>query len=183
MAKSVPWSRLKPRKKYWLAFPPPACWVMMTPGTVSRISPLAQNRAIGKLRRAGRALRGRRRNPDHAILAALHDHFRKLRRVRVCGFWSRRCHWSVVGLLSNGGASNQTSQNHGDQPCRDEAKPVQQQGCQNETKSERDHAGRPGHFRPVGETMKKREKSNKQHSRTNPKVNSPGHQHAEHSHR
>ena len=38
-AKSVPWSRLKPRRKYWLALPPPACCVMMTPGTVSKTSP------------------------------------------------------------------------------------------------------------------------------------------------
>ena len=45
MAKSVPWSRLKPRRKYWLALPPPACCVMMRPGTVSRISP---ERRIGR---------------------------------------------------------------------------------------------------------------------------------------
>ncbi len=42
----MPWSRLKPRKKYWLAFPPPACWVMIIPGTVSIISP---SRRIGRV--------------------------------------------------------------------------------------------------------------------------------------
>ena len=26
MARSVPWSRLKPRRKYWLALPSPLCW-------------------------------------------------------------------------------------------------------------------------------------------------------------
>ena len=45
MAKSVPWSRLKPRRKYWLALPPPACCVMMRPGSVSKISP---ERRIGR---------------------------------------------------------------------------------------------------------------------------------------
>ena len=45
MAKSVPWSRLKPRRKYWLALPPPACCVMMRPGTVSKTSP---ERRIGR---------------------------------------------------------------------------------------------------------------------------------------
>jgi hypothetical protein len=32
----------------------------------------------------------------------------------------------VAGLLSHGGTSNQTSQNHGDQPRRDQTKPMQQ---------------------------------------------------------
>src|SRR5258707_12803190 len=31
MARSVPWSRLKPRKKYWLALPSPECWVTINP--------------------------------------------------------------------------------------------------------------------------------------------------------
>src|SRR5688500_13697841 len=33
--KSVPWSRLNPRTKYWLAFPSPECCVTIMPGTVS----------------------------------------------------------------------------------------------------------------------------------------------------
>ena len=37
--KSVPWSRLNPRRKYWFAFPAPLCWVMMRPGTNSSTSP------------------------------------------------------------------------------------------------------------------------------------------------
>ena len=37
--KSVPWSRLNPRKKYWLAFPEPLCWVTIMPGMNSSISP------------------------------------------------------------------------------------------------------------------------------------------------
>lgn len=37
--KSVPWSRLNPRRKYWLAFPLPECWVATSPGTNSRRSP------------------------------------------------------------------------------------------------------------------------------------------------
>ncbi len=43
--KSVPWSRLKPRRKYWFALPLPLCWVMITPGTVSSSSP---GRRIGR---------------------------------------------------------------------------------------------------------------------------------------
>ena len=39
VAKSVPWSRLKPRRKYWLALPSPACWVTISPGTISSASP------------------------------------------------------------------------------------------------------------------------------------------------
>ena len=39
MARSVPWSRLKPRKKYWLALPSPECWVTISPGTTSSASP------------------------------------------------------------------------------------------------------------------------------------------------
>src|SRR5690606_5863898 len=38
MARSVPWSRLKPRRKYWLALPSPLCWVAMSPGTNSSSS-------------------------------------------------------------------------------------------------------------------------------------------------
>src|SRR5450631_4336279 len=36
--RSVPWSRLKPRRKYWLALPSPLCWVMIRPGTTSGAS-------------------------------------------------------------------------------------------------------------------------------------------------
>src|SRR4051794_30123957 len=43
MARSVPWSRLKPRKKYWLALPSPECWVTISPGTTSRASPTREN--------------------------------------------------------------------------------------------------------------------------------------------
>src|SRR3954468_11956993 len=39
MARSVPWSRLKPRRKYWLALPSPECWVTIRPGTTSSASP------------------------------------------------------------------------------------------------------------------------------------------------
>src|SRR5215469_10273676 len=39
VAKSVPWSRLYPRRKYWLAFPSPLCCVTIRPGTASNISP------------------------------------------------------------------------------------------------------------------------------------------------
>src|SRR5262245_6389628 len=49
--KSVPWSRLNPRRKYWLAFPSPLCWVTMRPGTVSSSSPvLRMGRIISSLR-------------------------------------------------------------------------------------------------------------------------------------
>ena len=46
MARSVPWSRLKPRRKYWLALPSPECWVTIRPGTASSISP---GRSIGRV--------------------------------------------------------------------------------------------------------------------------------------
>src|ERR1700679_231484 len=39
IARSVPWSRLYPRRKYWLALPSPLCCVTIRPGTASRISP------------------------------------------------------------------------------------------------------------------------------------------------
>src|SRR6516165_5189763 len=39
IARSVPWSRLKPRRKYWLAFPSPLCCVTDKPGAASRSSP------------------------------------------------------------------------------------------------------------------------------------------------
>ena len=39
MDRSVPWSRLKPRRKYWLALPSPECWVTIRPGTTSSASP------------------------------------------------------------------------------------------------------------------------------------------------
>ena len=38
VAKSVPWSRLKPRRKYWFALPSPLCCVTTSPGTASRTS-------------------------------------------------------------------------------------------------------------------------------------------------
>ena len=38
MATSVPWSASKPRRKYWLALPPPECWTTNKPGTVERMS-------------------------------------------------------------------------------------------------------------------------------------------------
>lgn len=38
-------SRLNPRRKYWLALPPPACCVMIRPGSASRTSP---QRRIGR---------------------------------------------------------------------------------------------------------------------------------------
>src|SRR4029450_3304564 len=43
MARSVPWSRLKPRRKYWLALPSPECWVTIRPGTTSSASPGREN--------------------------------------------------------------------------------------------------------------------------------------------
>ena len=43
MARSVPWSRLKPRRKYWLALPSPECWVTISPGTTSSASPGREN--------------------------------------------------------------------------------------------------------------------------------------------
>ena len=43
MARSVPWSRLKPRRKYWLALPSPECWVTIRPGTISSASPTRKN--------------------------------------------------------------------------------------------------------------------------------------------
>jgi hypothetical protein len=43
IARSVPWSRLKPRRKYWLALPSPLCWVTIRPGTTSRASPGLEN--------------------------------------------------------------------------------------------------------------------------------------------
>jgi hypothetical protein len=47
VAKSLPWSRLKPRRKYWLALPSPECWVTIMPGTVSSAS---AGRSRGRLR-------------------------------------------------------------------------------------------------------------------------------------
>src|SRR4030095_14609584 len=35
VVKSVPWSRLKPRRKYWFALPDPECWTAIRPGTAS----------------------------------------------------------------------------------------------------------------------------------------------------
>ena len=35
VAKSVPWSRLKPRRKYWFALPAPLCCVTAMPGISS----------------------------------------------------------------------------------------------------------------------------------------------------
>src|SRR6516162_7930106 len=46
VAKSVPWSRLKPRRKYWLALPSPLCWVTTSPGTASSTS---AGRSSGRL--------------------------------------------------------------------------------------------------------------------------------------
>src|ERR1019366_5813335 len=43
IARSVPWSRLKPRKKYWLALPSPLCWVTIRPGTISSASAGREN--------------------------------------------------------------------------------------------------------------------------------------------
>ena len=43
IARSVPWSRLKPRRKYWLALPSPECWVTISPGTTSSASPGREN--------------------------------------------------------------------------------------------------------------------------------------------
>src|SRR5438105_3899492 len=42
-ARSVPWSRLKPRRKYWLALPSPLCWVTIRPGTTSSASAGREN--------------------------------------------------------------------------------------------------------------------------------------------
>ena len=39
VARSVPWSRLKPRANCWLLLPGPLCCVITTPGTVSSTSP------------------------------------------------------------------------------------------------------------------------------------------------
>ena len=46
VAKSVPWSRLKPRRKYWFALPSPLCCVTITPGTNSSTS---AGRSVGRL--------------------------------------------------------------------------------------------------------------------------------------
>ena len=46
VAKSVPWSRLKPRRKYWLALPAPLCCVTTMPGTSSSSVP---GRSSGRL--------------------------------------------------------------------------------------------------------------------------------------
>ena len=43
---SVPWSRLNPRRKYWLALPSPECCVTVRPGTSSSTSP---GRVTGRL--------------------------------------------------------------------------------------------------------------------------------------
>ena len=40
VAKSVPWSRLYPRRKYWFALPSPLCCVTIMPGTDSSTSPV-----------------------------------------------------------------------------------------------------------------------------------------------
>ncbi len=69
---SVPWSRLKPRRKYWLALPPPACCVMIRPGSVSRISP---ERRIGRFLSSPAPTvtwAGGTGNPDKVIRPVLH---------------------------------------------------------------------------------------------------------------
>ena len=43
IARSVPWSRLKPRRKYWLALPSPLCCVTIRPGTTSSASAGREN--------------------------------------------------------------------------------------------------------------------------------------------
>ena len=48
-AKSVPWSRLKPRRKYWLALPPEECSVAIMPGMTSTSSAA---RLIGRVERS-----------------------------------------------------------------------------------------------------------------------------------
>ena len=67
--KSVPWSRLNPRMKYWLALPSPECWVTISPGTVSSSSP---SRVMGRRRRsadAGAALGGAGGDADEVVVA------------------------------------------------------------------------------------------------------------------
>src|SRR6516165_1680772 len=49
IARSVPWSRLNPRRKYWLALPSPLCCVTERPGAASRSSP---GRVIGRALRS-----------------------------------------------------------------------------------------------------------------------------------
>src|SRR3979490_2446886 len=43
IARSVPWSRLKPRRKYWLALPSPLCCVTISPGAASSASAGREN--------------------------------------------------------------------------------------------------------------------------------------------
>src|ERR1700716_202237 len=52
IAMSVPWSRLYPRRKYWLALPSPLCCVTINPGTASKTSP---GRVAGRAFRASPA--------------------------------------------------------------------------------------------------------------------------------
>ena len=72
MAKSVPWSRLKPRRKYWFALPPPACCVMMTTGNRLQNFSRTKNRTILDFLCAHRSLGGGIGNSDKIILPALH---------------------------------------------------------------------------------------------------------------
>ena len=46
MARSVPWSRFMPRRKYWWLCPRPLCWVTIRPGAASSTSPVARPAAL-----------------------------------------------------------------------------------------------------------------------------------------
>jgi hypothetical protein len=83
VAKSVPWSRLKPRRKYWLALPSPECWVTITPGTNSSTSP---GRSAGSAWPAARARmralpRPRPSVPYRVVVVAAGD-FHRIQRSR-----------------------------------------------------------------------------------------------------
>jgi hypothetical protein len=45
--RSVPWSRSNPRRKNWLALPPPACCTVKRPGVTSRMSVSAKHHSSG----------------------------------------------------------------------------------------------------------------------------------------
>jgi len=61
VAKSLPWSRLKPRRKYWLALPSPLCCVTIMPGMASSSS---AGRSSGLLTRRSAKIR-----PSEALSA------------------------------------------------------------------------------------------------------------------
>ena len=113
VAKSVPWSRLKPRRKYWFALPSPLCCVTITPGTNSSTS---AGRSVGRLSMsvevtvpalAASVL------PTRIEVVALHDHGRER---------GGRCD-GRVRLLSHGRGMEGRQEHQGERRAADADRP------------------------------------------------------------